>query len=75
MTPSEKAERLIIRFLKSNSKKDFGVMRNIYGKAKLSATIVANEVISEIDMYSLSSFEKLDRIDYWKKVIEEIDKM
>lgn len=66
MDPREKAEKIVVKFIKKNM---------VFGEAKQCATIVVKEVISEVDMYFFSSFEKLDRIDYWKKVIEEIDKM
>jgi hypothetical protein len=62
----ERAHKLVITFLKQDM---------VYGKAKQCATYLCKEVIREIDMHHIKTFDTLLRKEYWSDVIKEIDKM
>jgi len=79
MTPKEKAEELMLKFMaiKSTKLSDFSV---IYSPvAKLCALIAIDEILKSNPIMPLSYMlesEALDAgIDYWQEVKQEIEKL
>lgn len=65
MTPKEKADQLFMSHLNCLCVSD----GTAEAKAKQSAIITANEVLSVLDMYHIFA------VNYWKSVKEEIEKL
>jgi hypothetical protein len=64
MEASEKAHRLVFKFLKKGMTHD---------KAKELAKMLCYEVVCEIDIHHVKIYETLERKAYWEKVSQEVD--
>ena len=72
MTPKEKAEELVYKFINLNSHKMSDYSRIEYPTAKQCALIVVDELIIEKNKWENGSFHTSK---YWDYVKEEINKV
>jgi len=73
MTPKEKAEELINKFLIQTENYTYcGLYRTV---AKKCALIAVDEIMEEIKKWNMSVIDYGNRIQYWQDVKQEIEKL
>ena len=73
MTPSEKAKKLVLKYLRLQEKDSYNWFNK--GLAKQCALIAVDEIIKTYTNKDGTYFLLEQEVDYWQKVKEEIEKL
>ena len=73
MTPKEKAEELIDKFIHSESQDGYNDVRDIHAAIRC-ALIAVDEIIRTVNM-CIPYHNQETFVDYWKEVKQELEKL